>query len=95
MKKHREALYRWMERAELPEEALPHVPVLQIVGFREITVEPHRGLLEYSKEQITLRLPEGEAVIRGSRLEIVQMQESRICLRGELTAVELRREAEK
>ena len=45
-------LDRLAEGIDLPGEALPGQPVLEVAGDRRVLIEHHRGVTEYSRERI-------------------------------------------
>lgn len=76
-------------RLELPPDALAGVPRMELNGFREFTIEPHRGLLEYEKEQIGIETELGKVCLLGRNLTIRVMNREKITIRGELCALYL------
>ena len=54
----------------LPRDLCLGAPVLTAVGFMEITVENHRGLLEYGPCMIRLLTGAGRIRIGGARLSV-------------------------
>lgn len=74
---------------ELPADVLAGLPKMELTGFREFSIEPHQGLLEYEKEQITIDTDLGRVNLLGRELTIRLMNSSRITIRGDLYAVEL------
>lgn len=76
-------------RLELPADALAGVPRMELTGFREFSIEPHRGLLEYEKEQIGIETALGKVWLLGREMTIKVMNRERITIRGELHALHL------
>lgn len=74
---------------DLPADALAGIPKMELTGFREFSIEPHLGLLEYEKEQITIETDLGRINLLGHGMTIRLMNSSRITIRGNLYAVEL------
>ena len=89
MNKARKFLVNTASLLELPADVLAGVPKIEVVGFRECSIEPHKGLLEYEKEQIIIETELGKVCILGSGLTIKLMNSSRITVRGQMYAVEL------
>lgn len=74
---------------ELPAEAAVGVPVVELVGNRELRMENHRGVLAYAEEEITVS-GKGQMVrIRGEKLKIGAMSPVVLVVRGEIKSVEL------
>lgn len=81
-----------MARAlELPPEVLLDLPRLLWLGGRELTIENHRGLLEYTPRQIRIKVGNGEVVVEGARLEIQWMSGAEIVLKGDVSSVQMRK----
>lgn len=74
---------------ELPADVLAGMPKIELVGFREFSIEPHKGLLEYEKDQIIIETQIGRIRLAGQELTIHLMNSSRITIRGWLYLVEL------
>lgn len=76
-------------RLELPAEVLAGTPKMELSGFREFSIEPHQGLVEYERERISIATDLGRVEILGHDLTIKLMNRQRITVRGALYAVEL------
>lgn len=74
---------------ELPADVLAGVPKMELIGFQEFSIEPHKGLLEYEKDQIIIETQIGRIRLAGRELTIRLMNSSRITIRGWLYLVEL------
>ena len=90
MNKARQFLANTAGLLELPADVLAGVPKIEMTGFQEFSIEPHHGLMEYEKEQITIDTVLGRVDLLGRGLTIRLMNSSRITIRGELYAVQLR-----
>ncbi len=77
---------------DLPADILAAVPRMEVTGFREFSIEPHKGLLEYEKEQIGIETNMGKIRIIGTDLTIKLMNRNRITIFGDLHSVRLREE---
>jgi len=77
------------KKLELPAEVVSFVPKMELTGTEEFSIEPHKGLLEYEKERISLDSSVGTVLIFGSELRIKQMNHQRITLVGQIHSVEL------
>ena len=75
---------------DLPADVLAAVPKMEVTGFCEFSIEPHKGLLEYEKEQIGIETNLGKIRIVGTDLTIKLMNRNRITVSGELHSVYLR-----
>ena len=50
----RELLAELAEKADLPADIAAGLPTMELCGFREFSLEPHDGLVEYSRERISM-----------------------------------------
>lgn len=76
---------------ELPPDVLLDLPRLLWLGGHSVTVENHRGLLEYTPRLVRIRVRDGQVIVEGARLRIERMTDADISLRGELVAVRMER----
>lgn len=74
---------------DLPADLLAGLPRMEITGFREFSIEPHHGLLEYEKDCIGIKSDLGRIRILGTNLTIKLMNSRRITICGKLMSVEL------
>lgn len=87
MNKARKFLANTAGRLELPADVLAGIPKMELTGFREFSVEPHKGLLEYEKDEITIETGIGRICLSGNDLTIKLMNSSRITIFGWLNSV--------
>lgn len=76
------------EFLDVPESVLRRIPNMQIVCGREIYIDNHRGIMEYTPEEISVNGVETVITIRGTELEIRAINETEISVRGRITAIE-------
>ncbi len=74
---------------ELPGDVLAGLPRMELVGFREFSIEPHKGLVEYEREQIIIETVVGRVSLVGRELTIRLMNSNRITVGGGICGVEL------
>ena len=77
------------QRFQLPVDVLAGVPKMELLGFREFSVEPHQGLVEYERQKITIDSSMGRIVVMGRDMTIKLMNRQRITIKGCLSSVEL------
>lgn len=73
---------------ELPKDIVLDISKLIIIGTGQITVENHKGLIEYSEELI--RINTGSCVMKlyGKKLAIKSIFQEEITITGEITKIE-------
>lgn len=91
MRKAREYLERFSERANLPRTVTAGLPQTTINGFREISIDLQQGLLAFSDTEIIVAVPLGRIAVCGAGLGIRLMKEGRINIVGDIDKVSLLR----
>ena len=84
-----ELLERASARLSLPGEALAGLPKVEITGRSRLTVENHRGLLEYTRERIEINGGRIMITVRGDSLSIRAMSADALLIEGVVVSVEL------
>lgn len=84
---------KWVQRladtADLAGEPLPGVPVVELAGENRVLIEGHRGVSQYSREQITVKVRYGCVCIVGCGLELSRMSKEQLIVTGRIDAVKL------
>lgn len=89
MKQHRHILQRLTDQADLPAEAMPKVPLVEIAGDRRVLVENHFGVCEYGTERIRIKLSYGQLCVCGSSMELARMNREQLIISGQIDSVTL------
>ena len=77
------------QRLELPAEITAGLPKMELTGTTEFSVEPHKGLLEYEQQRISVASSIGAIHVNGRHMTIKLMNQERITVVGEIQSVEL------
>ena len=77
------------EKLSLPPEALGEIPLAELRGCSSLTIENHRGILEYDDERVKVSVKHGAISVTGERLRIVCMSSRSLEIRGRIHSVEL------
>lgn len=84
---------RWMERladtADLPGEPFPGQPLVEIFGERRVLIEHHRGVTEYGREKIQVKMRYGCLCICGGGLELSRMCADQLIITGRIDSVSI------
>ncbi len=78
--------------ADLPDEPIPGLPLVEIAGDSRVLVERHRGVTEYGNCCIRVKVKFGQICIEGSGLELARMTPGQLIISGRIEQVRLIRE---
>lgn len=70
------------EELNIPKEVILDIPKITIIGNTEVTIENHKGIIQFSKECIKLNSKIGIITINGSEFEICYIGDKTIILNG-------------
>lgn len=79
------------EKADLPAEPLPGVPLVELAGEKRVLIENHQGVTEYSREKIQVRVCYGQICICGAGLELARMTKEQLVISGRIDSLSLLR----
>lgn len=79
---------RLTELLELPADVTLDLPRVLIIGQIHLTVENHRGLVEYSEERVIIGVPTGRLVVYGDDLAIGFIDASEVTVLGQVRSVQ-------
>lgn len=91
MKRRSNLLERIADYADLKEENVTALPLLEVCGFQRVIIEQHRGVIEYGTKRITVRIKDGAYSVCGSDLSLCRMCNRQLLIRGNIEQVELLR----
>ena len=84
-------MQRLTTAADLTDETLPGVPLIEIAGDSRVLIEHHFGVTEYGRCQICVRVKYGVVIINGNRLELARMTKQILVVTGCIESVRLER----
>ncbi len=87
-KYHAETAESIAERFDLPAGIVSGLPRIEIKGGRQVTIEQHKGLIEYSRGEIAVNTAKSILRIRGDGLEIRAMTSEILLITGNIHCVE-------
>jgi len=79
------------ERLDLPGEAIPGQPLVEIAGDSRVLIEHHGGIREYSRERIGVKVKYGLVQVCGSCLELRCMTREQLVICGKIDGITLLR----
>lgn len=91
MKRHDDLLNVFTNGINLPTEAIPGLPLVEISGDKRVLIENHKGVSVYSVNEIHVKVSYGCLCIYGSNLELAQMTKQQLVVTGVITSVTISR----
>jgi sporulation protein YqfC len=73
---------------DLPEEIILDTPVVKIISNNELTIENHKGILEFSSDLIRMNSKLGTIKVSGKYIRIKEIDECCIVICGEIQSLE-------
>lgn len=72
----------------LPKDVICDLPRVTLSGDKEIFIENHKGILEYTPQAVRIKMHDGLMNIIGQKLRIREMQADRLLVTGDFCGVE-------
>jgi sporulation protein YqfC len=73
---------------DLPAEIILDMPIIKIIANNELTIENHKGILEYTPHVLRMKSMLGIIKITGSYIQIKELDQSDIVISGEIQSLE-------
>ena len=90
----RERLVERVARStDLNMDIFPGESLVELVGEHRALIENHKGVIQYSRTEIVIKVKFGCICIRGNGLELLQMTKERLVIGGCIDGVHLSRRA--
>lgn len=81
--------------SDLTGEPLAGQPLVELCGTDRLLVENHRGLLEYTRELIRVRVCFGEICVLGQEMHLANMTRPQLVICGKIQQVSLCRRSDR
>lgn len=91
MDKNGKLLTRLTAAVDLPEEPIPGIPLVELLGDRRVLIENHAGIKEYSCERIRVQVSYGQICIIGKDLVLSKMVKGQLVVSGSILEIHLLR----
>lgn len=72
---------------ELPGDVMLNCSRITVVGAKELWIENHRGLYEFTADKVVLSVPEGRLTITGDALNIGSISPDQLTLMGSIRTI--------
>ena len=83
----------WLDRladsADLAGEPMPAQPLVELAGDRRVLIEHHKGVVQYTRERICVKVSYGIVEISGEGLELNRMTRGQLVVAGRIDGVTL------
>lgn len=83
----------WANRLALPGETMPGMAVAELAGDRRVLIEGHRGVTEYCRERVTVKVSYGWLRVTGCGLELRQMSRQQLVICGRIDGIQIGRKS--
>ena len=82
----------WLtEGMALTGETLPGTTIAELAGDRRVLIEGHKGVTEYCRDRVTVKVGYGWLSICGCGLELRQMSKQQLVISGRIDGIQVRR----
>ncbi len=72
----------------LPKDVIMDLPRISVCGDKEIYIENHKGVVEYTDSQIRIKMNDGVISISGDKLRIITLELQRMVVNGDFGRIE-------
>lgn len=79
------------DSVDLPGETVPGQSILELMGDSRVLIEHHRGVQEYTREKISVKLRFGSVTVCGYGLELIHMTREQLVIRGRIDGISIHR----
>lgn len=76
---------------DLVGEPLPGLPLVELAGDNRVLIEHHKGVVQYCRERICIRVSYGTVCVCGAGLELSRMTGEQLVISGRIDQVTLSR----
>lgn len=76
---------QWQKLAgmlEIPQDIILDLPRITMLGNKQILIENHKGIIEYTPSLVRIKLNQGEVMILGYQLTLSNLQIEQILVEG-------------
>ena len=84
-------LERLAKAADLLDEPIPGLPLVEIMGCQRVLIENHRGICQYSDDLVRIHVKYGVISVHGQHLVLTRMTKEQLVVSGTIQGVTLDR----
>ncbi len=67
---------------EIPQDIVLDLPRITMLGNKQLLVENHKGIIEYTPSLVRIKLTQGELFVHGENLSLGNLQAEQILVEG-------------
>ncbi len=67
---------------EIPQDIIMDLPRITMLGNKQLLIENHKGIIEYTPSLIRVKLNQGELIVIGAELTLGNLQIEQILVEG-------------
>ena len=75
--------------AGLPDEPIPSRPLVEILDQSRVLIENHKGVTEYGRTFIRVKVKFGSLCVCGIGLELAKMTKGQLVITGQIESIQL------
>ena len=75
--------------ADLADEPIPGRPLVEIIDHSRVLIENHKGVSEYGRNMIRVKVKFGSICVCGCDLELLRMTKGLLIISGNIESVQL------
>ena len=68
--------------------ALSKISLVELTGNKRVLIENHSGILAYSLEEIQVKVSYGKLIIKGQKLQLLQMNGDQLVINGKIDVLQ-------
>lgn len=88
MKSNRVIKQKVVELSETPKDVIMGLPILNIIGENELTLENYSGIIEYTDTLVRIRTKIGQLKVNGKNLHVVYYTNDEMKMHGRIDSIE-------
>lgn len=67
---------------EIPQDIVLDLPRITMLGNKQLLIENHKGIIEYTPSLVRIKLSQGELIVNGANLSLGNLQAEQILVEG-------------
>ncbi len=67
---------------DIPQDIVLDLPRITMLGNKQVLIENHKGIIEYTSLLVRIKLSQGELLIHGTKLLLGNLQAEQILVEG-------------